>query len=137
MDCVFCRIVAGSEPASVVYEDEATLAFMNLRQANPGHVLVIPKAHTADVCDLDEQTAGRILRTVVRVARAVRTALGPEGLTVFQCNGEAAEQEVPHVHFSVLPRRRNDGLMKVYPEAPAVVCREELDGLAARIRTAM
>lgn len=133
--CLFCRIAAGSERASTVYEDDVTLAFMNIRQANPGHVLVVPKRHAAAIYDLDDATAARLIQTVVRVARAVRESLEPDGLNVLQFNDEAGGQDILHVHFHVLPRRRDDGLMKVYEELPPEADRAALDALAARIAT--
>ena len=103
--CIFCRIVAGQAEASVVYEDDATLAFMNQRQANPGHVLVIPRAHIATIYELPPDLSARLFQTVVRTARAIERQLQPPGLNIWQSNGEAAGQEVFHVHVHLLPRR--------------------------------
>ncbi|MEW8979547.1 MAG: DUF4269 domain-containing protein [Symbiobacterium sp.] len=133
-ECLFCQIAAGGE-ASRVYEDPYTVAFMNIRQANPGHVLVIPKRHVEQVFDLDDDLAGRLGRTVARVSRAVRAAFGVTDLNVFQNNGEAAGQEMFHVHFHLFPRRQGDGLFRVYPgHLPPPQPREVLDALAERIR---
>ncbi|MEO8719125.1 MAG: HIT domain-containing protein, partial [Burkholderiales bacterium] len=103
-DCVFCKLVAKQIPASIVYEDESTLAFMDLGQVNPGHVLVACKAHADNIYALDEAQAAAVFRTAVRVARAVRAAFNPEGLSVYQANGKPAGQTVPHFHLHVLPR---------------------------------
>src|SRR5215207_2244758 len=89
-NCVFCKIVAKQIPASVVYEDESTLAFMDLGQVNPGHVLVAAKAHAETVYELDVAQAAALFRTVAKVARAVRDAFTPQGLSIYQANGSAA-----------------------------------------------
>ena len=134
--CVFCDIVAGTEPASVVFEDDATLAFMSLRQANPGHVLVIPKTHVPTIFELHEDLAAHVMRSVVRVARAVRAALAPDGLNILQFNGEAAHQDVFHVHFHIFPRRLHDGLLNLYPQVPPEEPRAALDALARQVAAA-
>jgi diadenosine tetraphosphate (Ap4A) HIT family hydrolase len=133
--CPFCAIVGGAQ-ASLVYEDAWTQAFMNRRQANPGHVLVIPRRHIPAVYDLDADTAAALGRATARVAQAVRGGLGVTDLNVWQSNGEAAGQEIGHVHVHLLPRRTGDGWFRVYPpgEAPPPCPRQELDALARRIR---
>lgn len=136
-DCVFCDVVAGTAPTSVVYEDDATLAFMDLRQPNPGTVLVIPKRHAEMIYDLDEETAARLFQTVVKVARAIRRSVQPPGLSVWQSNGAATGQEVPHVHIHLAPRRHNDGLLRIYSEKPSYPDRDELDCLASTIRSCL
>jgi histidine triad (HIT) family protein len=135
--CVFCRIVAGMVEASVVHEDDAILAFMDLRQPNPGHVLVIPKRHVETVYDLGPDTAARLFQAAVAVAQALRRSLDPPGLNLWQSNGEDAGQEVPHVHLHLLPRYPGAGLLRIYPERPAHPSREELDGLASLLRTGL
>jgi histidine triad (HIT) family protein len=114
-DCVFCRIVAKQIPASVVFEDAATLAFMDLGQVNPGHVLVACKAHADDIYGLDEAQAAAVFRSAARVARAVRDAFGPPGLSIYQANGKPAGQTVFHFHLHVLPRHEADGMQLVWP----------------------
>ena len=103
-DCVFCRIVARQIPATLVHEDEHTLAFMDLGQVNPGHVLVAVKAHAENLYALNDAQAGAVLRTAARVARAIRDAFKPEGLSVYQANGKAAGQTVFHYHVHLVPR---------------------------------
>ncbi len=117
--CVFCSIVRGEADSATVFEDDSTLAFLNLRQSNEGHVLVVPKRHFEQIYDLDEEIASSLAKTVRRVARAVRRVYEPEGLSIWQSNGAAAFQEVPHVHWHVLPRYSNDGLLVVYPAGVA------------------
>jgi histidine triad (HIT) family protein len=132
--CVFCAIIAREAEASVVYEDEATIAFMDLRQFHDGHALVVPRRHIASFFELDDPTGAALMRTLVRVARAIRDAFTPDGMNIWQSNGEAAGQEVFHLHLHVLPRRQDDGLVRFYPTRPAYPPRAELDGQANLIR---
>jgi histidine triad (HIT) family protein len=132
-DCVFCKIVAKGIPASVVYEDGETLAFMDLGQVNPGHVLVACKAHADDIYALDDAQAAAVFRTAARVARAVRGAFNPPGLSIYQANGKPAGQTVFHFHLHVLPRHDADGMQLVWPVKNPP--REKLDDYCARIRS--
>ena len=133
-DCIFCDIVAGRGEVSRVYEDTVSLAFMNLRQANPGHVLVIPKAHVATILELDEELVAQLFQTVRVVARAVQKCFTPDGITIWQSNGIASGQEIFHTHVHVLPRRVGDEIISFYPNGdPLARPREELDSLAAQL----
>ena len=131
-DCVFCRIVAGEIPCHRVDEDDLTIAFMDIGQVNPGHVIVAVKSHAETLMDLTPDQAGAALRTARRVARAIEAAFEPEGFTVLQANRPAGEQTVPHFHLHVLPRHTGDGVKVVWPakHPPS----EELAGYAARIK---
>jgi histidine triad (HIT) family protein len=120
----------------VIHADAHTLAFMNLRQSNPGHVLVIPRRHLVTFDELDDDLAGHLARTVVRVARGVRAAFGAPGYNVFQNNGAAAGQDVFHLHVHLLPRWENDGVRPGYPIVP-IEPRARLNELAAQIRAAL
>ena len=131
-DCIFCKLVAKTIPASIVYEDEATLAFMDLGHVNPGHVLVASKAHAENVYELDEAQAAAVFRTAARVARAVRAAFDPAGLSIYQANGKPAGQTVMHFHLHVLPRHEGDGMQLVWPVKNPP--REKLEEYAGRIR---
>ena len=114
-DCVFCKIVAGQIPSTKVCEDEHTLAFMDLGQVNPGHVLVACKAHVENIYGLDATQAAAVFQTAARVARAIRDAFTPQGLTVFQANGKASLQTVFHFHIHLLPRWEDDGMSLAWP----------------------
>jgi len=131
-DCVFCKLVARQIPASIVFEDDATLAFMDLGQVNPGHVLVACKAHAASVYELDDAQAAAVFRTAARVARAVRAAFDPPGLSIYQANGAPAGQTVLHFHLHVLPRHEGDGMQLVWPVKNPP--REQLEAYCAKIR---
>ena len=136
--CTFCRIVAREAEASIAYEDADVLAFMDLRAFHPGHTLVIPKAHIVDICALDDDAVSRsLMNALSRVARAVRSAFAPDGLSVWQSNGEAAGQEVFHLHFHIVPRSQDDGMLRVYPARVTAATRADLDEHAARIRDAI
>ena len=131
-ECVFCRIVAGQIPATRIYEDEATVAFMDIGQVNPGHVLVALKAHAENLYALDDVQAGALLCAAARVARAVRDAFEPDGLSVYQANGKAAGQTVFHYHMHLVPRHQGDGMGLTWPVKNPP--REKLEEYAAKIR---
>lgn len=124
-DCVFCRIIRGELDSATIYEDESTLAFLNLRQSNEGHVLVVPRRHFEQIYDLDDDSASALAGTVCKVARAVRRVYSPDGLSIWQSNGPAAFQEVPHVHWHIFPRYSDDGHLVVYPKELAGRARRE------------
>jgi histidine triad (HIT) family protein len=134
-ECVFCQIVSGSEPASIVWEDDLTIATVDLRQFHPGHVLVMPRRHLRDVRELDHETGAAVMATVVRVTRAVASGFPNQGMSLWHSIGEAAFQEVPHLHIHVHPRIPGDGLLQVYPCAAVLPDRAELDRYAAILRT--
>ncbi len=131
-DCVFCGIVEGKIPASVVHEDADTIAFMDIGSVNPGHVLVAAKRHAANIYELDEATGAAVGRTLVRVARAIGEAFAPEGLSQYQANGKLAGQTVFHYHVHLVPRRREDGMKIDWPVRNPP--RDALEADAAQIR---
>lgn len=131
-DCVFCRIVAKQIPATVVHEDEHTLAFMDIGQVNPGHVLVAVKQHAENIFALDDAQAGAVFRSAAKVARAIRGAFAPQGLSVYQANGAAAGQTVLHLHIHLVPRYEGDGMALTWPVRNPP--REKLAEYAEKIR---
>jgi histidine triad (HIT) family protein len=134
-DCVFCKIVAGQIPSTKVYEDEHALAFMDIGQVNPGHVLLAVKKHAANLYELDEAQAAGVARASLRVAQAIHAAFKPEGLSVYQANGKAAGQTVFHYHVHLLPRHAGDGMELTWPVKNPP--REMLESHAAKIRRAL
>jgi histidine triad (HIT) family protein len=134
-DCVFCKIMAKQIPASIVHEDEHTLAFMDLGQVNPGHVLVALKAHAENVYALDDAQAGAVFRSVARVSRAIRAAFAPQGLSVYQANGKAAGQTVFHLHVHLVPRYDGDGMDLTWPVKNPP--RDKLEEYAAKLRASL
>lgn len=115
-DCPFCEIVQREDPdAREVYRDEHVVAFFPLEPATLGHTLVVPREHIPDVWALNEDTAAHLGRAVVRLSRAVRTAVEPQGLNIIQSNGEVATQTVLHLHVHLVPRWRNDAVGRIWP----------------------
>jgi histidine triad (HIT) family protein len=134
-DCIFCRIAAKQIPAAIVHEDETTVAFMDIGQVNPGHVLVATKAHAENIYALDDAQSSALFRTATKVARAVQAAFSPEGLSLYQANGRAAGQTVLHFHLHLVPRHAEDGMSLVWPAKNPP--RESLEANAVRIRKAL
>ena len=133
--CIFCRLVAGEIPAARVYEDALTVAFMDLGQVTPGHVLVATKRHAVTLFDLTPEEAAAVMQTAQRVAQAIRTVFDPPGLTLLQGNGPLGGQTVFHFHMHVVPRHEDDGITFTWPRqepGPAV-----LQGYAERLRAAL
>ena len=108
-DCIFCKIVAGEIPSSKVYEDAAKLAFMDIGPVQPGHVLLIPKAHYERLTDLPDDVAADLARVLPRLARATVAAARADGFNIFQTNGRCSGQAVFHLHIHIIPRHDNDG----------------------------
>lgn len=114
--------------------DERTVAFLDLRQFHPGHVLIVPREHVVDIRQADDATAAAVLTMVARISRGVDRTFTPDGLSIWHSAGDAANQEVPHLHFHVHPRRYGDRLLEIYPQAPALPERAMLDEWGARLR---
>ena len=133
-DCVFCALVAGEREASVVYEDDRLLGFMDLHPVNPGHVLLVPKEHATAMADVDEDTGAHVFRIAMRMQQAIRrSGARCEGINLFVADGEAAFQDVFHFHLHVIPRFDGDPfkIEADWKEAR----RSELDRAATGIRT--
>jgi histidine triad (HIT) family protein len=108
-DCVFCKLRDGQIPSMKIFEDDKTLAFMDINPLNSGHCLVITKAHAANLFEAELDDLQAAIATAQRVALAIRDALKPDGLNMLQANGAAAFQSVPHFHLHLIPRWNNDG----------------------------
>ena len=135
-DCIFCKLLSGELEVSVIYQDELCVAFMDVQPINPGHALVVPRRHATYLADLGEEEGAQVFRVAQRVAAALRKCrVKCEGVNFFLADGEAAGQEVFHVHLHVFPRYSGDGfglkLPADYHERPP---REELNEIAQRIR---
>lgn len=131
MASIFTRIVNGEIPAAKLYEDDQTLAFLDVSPATRGHALVICKQELPGLLDLPPELAAAVARTTQRVARAIVAALCPDGLNIVQNNGAAAGQTVPHYHVHIIPRWEGDGALRHW--APTSVSPEELRDTAAQI----
>ena len=135
-DCKFCDIVAGKAPASVVYEDDVVMAIMTLGPVNPGHVMVIPKKHMAYMGDMDDETGMHLFKITMRMEQAIRkSGVRCEGVNLFLADGEAAFQDVFHLHMHVFPRFKGDSF-RLDADWSVKPSREELDRIAAMIRSA-
>lgn len=134
-NCIFCDIANGQEPASFVYRDDITLAFMDISSLNTGQVVVIPREHFPCLVDMDEATGKYFFTVTTRVCQAIRKSGIPcDGINLFLADGEAANQEVFHVHFLVIPRIKNDS-MKITGDWTNQE-RHELDKLAEKLQQA-
>ena len=107
-DCIFCKIVAGQIPCYKIYEDEYTLAFLDIAQDAVGHTLVIPKECYTNVFDCDEKTLAKVLNTVKRVSSHYVGGCGYTGVNIINANGKSAQQSVFHLHFHIIPRKEDD-----------------------------
>jgi histidine triad (HIT) family protein len=138
-NCIFCRILAGELPGSVVYRDERVAAFMDIQPVNRGHILVVPIRHVAYLADVDAETAAHVMRVGQRVAAAIRkSGVRCVGVNLFLADGEAAGQEVFHLHLHVFPRFAGDGFgMRFSPEYKNRPERSDLDEIAAKVRSGL
>ncbi|GHO85820.1 HIT family protein [Dictyobacter formicarum] len=133
-ECLFCAIVAGTEPASLVYQDEIVSAFLTIGPVNPGHLLVIPNQHAAFLSDMDEETGAHLFTISTRLARVLRqSGLRCEGINLFLADREAAFQEIFHVHMHVFPRFSGDNFT-ISADWSVKPSRAELDRIALQIR---
>lgn len=134
-ECIFCKLVSGQIPSAKVYEDELSIAFMDIGQASAGHVLVASKRHAVTLLDLTPEEAAAVMQTAQRVAAAAARAFEPEGITLFQANGAAGGQTVFHFHLHVLPRNAGDGLSLTWQRAEPGM--QVLSDYAERLRAAL
>lgn len=136
--CSFCKIMVGEDQASIVYEDESVLAFMDLHRANVGHTLVVPRAHWETIYDIPERVLADLFAVVKRVSVAVKKAVGAEGISILQFNERAAGQSVRHFHVHVIPRFRGDAISKfiggMLGSGFKKVERQDLDEIAEKIK---
>jgi histidine triad (HIT) family protein len=109
-DCIFCRIVAGQAPAFKVFEDDSTLAFLDINPISPGHTLVIPREHHTNMFDIPEQLLTRVGEAARRIALSYRQSLGMNDANFLHSAGRAARQDVFHFHLHIIPRYPDDGL---------------------------
>jgi histidine triad (HIT) family protein len=132
-DCLFCKIAAGEIPSTRVDEDERTVAFMDINPATPGHLLVIPREHSADLLEVPEEDLDAVMQMARKLARRAHERLGADGVNLLNSCGAAAWQTVFHFHVHVIPRYGGDPLQ--LPWHPAPGDREEI-AAAARELTA-
>jgi histidine triad (HIT) family protein len=136
VSCIFCKIIREEIPSHKVYEDEKTLAFLDINPTASGHTLLIPKIHIARVEDLPTDDAESLFKTLHKIIRGVQDAMEAPASTIGINNGRESGQEIPHVHIHIIPRRRGGGLGIIqnleYMTKPSM---EELASNAKKIRT--
>jgi histidine triad (HIT) family protein len=125
-ECLFCKIVAGAIPATIVAEDERTIAFMDINPATRGHALVIPRAHARDVHAIDTEDLKAVAATAQQLAARALERLGADGVNLLNSNGAAAWQTVLHFHMHVIPRYEDDPLRLPWIPSPG-----DMDEIAA------
>ena len=130
--CVFCEIVAGNERAVKVYEDDVCIAIMDIAPVNRGHLLVMPKKHYGTVFEMSFDEAAHVFGVACLMAKAVKEAVGAEGINILQNNGRAAWQYIPHVHVHVVPRWIGDRIEVYWPAERSDY--DELEALATKIK---
>ena len=108
--CVFCKIIAGEIPSATIYEDEDFKVIMDISPAAKGHAILLPKKHFANLYEMDDAVASKVLIVARKVATAMKEELGCAGLNLVQNNGEAAGQTVFHFHMHLIPRNENDSV---------------------------
>jgi histidine triad (HIT) family protein len=135
-DCAFCKIARGEDHSvEVIGEGADWLAFFPTNPATPGHTLIIPREHVSDVWELSPELGGVLMMAVVRVGRAIRSAVTPAGMNLISSSGEVAEQTVFHLHLHVVPRYEGDDIQSIWP--PKKDMDESLtQGVAKSIRDA-
>jgi histidine triad (HIT) family protein len=131
-DCIFCAIVAGDAPAQIVDSDAHTVSFMDINPATPGHALVIPRSHAADLIEISDQDLERTIVAARRLTLRMEEALEPAGFNVLNACGTAAWQTVFHFHLHVIPRYEDDPLK--LPWIPRGADMDEIARIAGRIR---
>ncbi|MEN3281924.1 MAG: histidine triad family protein [Solirubrobacteraceae bacterium] len=131
-DCLFCKIVAGELPATVVGEGERTLSFMDINPATRGHALVVPREHSADLLEIGQEDLAAVAAAAKRLAARAKEALGADGVNLINSCGAAAWQTVFHFHVHVIPRYRDDPLK--LPWVPAQGDADEIAAAGAALR---
>lgn len=137
-NCVFCRILGGEEMVSVVYEDDRTLAFLDIQPMSKGHTLIVTKEHFPTLFDLPEELAAHCLATARRIAPGLQRAMDAQAINIFSANGSAGGQDVLHFHLHLIPVREGEpfALQLPQPDAP-IPSRSDLDITAARVSRAI
>jgi histidine triad (HIT) family protein len=131
-DCLFCRIVAGTIPSETIDSDERTVAFMDINPATPGHALVVPREHSADLLEIGEEGLTSTILAAQRLAKHMKGVLDADGINLINACGSAAWQTVFHFHIHVVPRYEDDPLK--LPWVPEPGDSDEIARIAKRLR---
>jgi len=108
-ECIFCKIARGELPAEKVYEDADTVAFLDIKPVNPGHTLIIPKAHYVNIFEAPEETLAKMMHTIKVVSHGIKDGLGIDNMNIGMNNGADSGQVVFHAHIHLMPRHKDDG----------------------------
>jgi histidine triad (HIT) family protein len=134
-NCIFCKIIEGTAPSSIIYEDEHVIAFMNIMPVTKGHVLLVPKTHRENIYDLSETEASRLFAVVPKIANAIKDEFKPAGMNLLQNNGAPAGQAVFHFHLHFIPRYdETDGFHPTFKSKESEFTLERIQEIAADIR---
>jgi len=109
-DCIFCKIIAGEIPSSKIYEDQNSFAFLDITPINPGHTLLIPKKHSRNIFDTDDEVLKQLAPKIKKLSTAIRDGVGADGINIQINNEPIAGQVVFHIHIHIIPRFENDGI---------------------------
>ena len=110
-DCLFCKIISGEIESEKIYEDEYTLAFLDINPLHPGHTLVVPKEHSRNILEISDESYRAVASTAKKIAEAIKEGLQSDGVNVHMNNESAAGQVIFHTHIHVIPRYLNDGFL--------------------------
>ena len=130
--CIFCKIVQKLAPASIIFDNELVMAFLDIRPLTMGHTLVIPKKHYVDIFDVPNETLSKVHITSKRIAPAIKTATNADGISIIQQNGKSAGQDIFHLHVHIVPRFEGQKLPHFHELKE--VDRQQLEIMAQRIK---
>jgi histidine triad (HIT) family protein len=133
-DCLFCKIIRGEVPSYKVYEDDTTMAFLDINPVNPGHTLVVPKAHSHNIFDIAQEDWAATAEVARIISIAIEKGLAADGVNIAMNNREHAGQVIPHPHIHVIPRFKGDGI-KLMPQRKYLD--NEAEPVAEKIRGAI
>ncbi|MBU0649219.1 HIT family protein [Patescibacteria group bacterium] len=133
-NCLFCKIIKGEIPSEKVYEDDDFIAFLDINPVTPGHTLVVPKQHSDNVLDTDDEILEKMAKVLKKISHAVCQGLETQSFNLHQNSGKLSGQVVPHLHWHIVPRYEDDGL-KIWPGKPYLEGEEKI--VAEKIREAL
>jgi histidine triad (HIT) family protein len=136
-ECIFCQIIHKRAPASIVYEDEQVVAFLSNGPVNPGHTLVVPKKHHANIYEASEEEVAYLFKITKRMAQAVRDATGVQGIRIVQNNGKDAGQVVFHLHVHVIPMKPHNHFQFDNPNRSIDLLEEDAQKIRAQLKIMM
>lgn len=139
-DCIFCKIVSGEAESSIVYDDAEVMAFLALNPINPGHTLIIPKKHAENIYDIPKEILEKIAVVSKELSVRIKKAMNCDGISIFQMNEEAGDQDIMHYHVHIIPRHNGDWFGEEIMKAVKILhntnpSREELNSIASKLKS--